>query len=539
MIHYVCKYTPLELFMAHGAQVALLDRQADDTALGDRLGHPNLCGFGKAVLQAVIQDHVDQLVLVNCCDVMRRVYDILRQQGCCRFLWLIDLPHTDQPCQVTRLAEQLRQLDEDYGRFCGRPLDADVFARSFSDHPLPQGRYIAILGARVSGAAERLIADQLPLPTVNLTCVGGRHVTPPSCGPDLWEGYARSLLRQVPCRRMADTAGRAVLTADPRLAGIVYHTIKFCDYYTPEYTALKASCHMPITRIETDFTSQSQGQVLTRIQALTEALTAPKETTMTEGRYFAGIDSGSTSTDAAIVDAKGRLVGSSIIPTGSQVRVSASRALEQALAQAGLGRASLAAIVTTGYGRDYLGQGGRSITEISCHAHGAHYLCPQVHTIIDIGGQDSKAIRLDDDGQVIGFAMNDKCAAGTGRFLEMMAQALDLSLTQMSDPDRHWRHDVAISSMCTVFAESEVVSLVAQGVDVDDIIHGLDEAVAKRVAALVGRIDARGEYMITGGVARNAGVVAAIGGQLGVTLIVSPQAQLCGALGAALLAAGR
>ena len=168
--------------------------------------------------------------------------------------------------------------------------------------------------------------------------------------------------------------------------------------------------------------------------------------------------------------------------------------------------------VATGYGRVAVPYAGKSITEITCHAKGAHYLNPNVRTVIDIGGQDIKAISIDENGAVKNFLMNDKCAAGTGRFLEMMARTLGLSLEEMSTRGLKWKNNVVISSMCTVFAESEVVSLVAQNKDVADIIHGLNVSVASKVGALAARLGKKnpGEYMMTGGVAKNPGIIKAL-----------------------------
>ena len=177
---------------------------------------------------------------------------------------------------------------------------------------------------------------------------------------------------------------------------------------------------------------------------------------------YAGIDSGSTSTDVVIIDRDKNIIAQSILPTGAGAAAGADRALDEALAQAGLSRSDINATVTTGYGRTAVGLGDQSITEITCHAKGAYFLDPSVRTIIDIGGQDSKVIRLDENGNVTNFVMNDKCAAGTGRFLELMARTLELSLDDMSRLGLEWKEDVTISSMCTVFAESEVVSLIAE-----------------------------------------------------------------------------
>lgn len=226
-----------------------------------------------------------------------------------------------------------------------------------------------------------------------------------------------------------------------------------------------------------------------------------------------------------------------VLPTGAGAAIGAERALEEALKSANLKREDIDAVVTTGYGRSAIQAGDKSITEITCHARGAHFLDPEVRTVIDIGGQDSKVIRLDENGAVANFVMNDKCAAGTGRFLEMMARTMELNLDQMSETGLTYKDDITISSMCTVFAESEVVSLIAQNKATDDIVHGLNKAVASKTVALAKRVGGEEKYMMTGGVSKNKGLVKTLEEKLGTKLVISDKAQLCGALGAALFAA--
>ena len=253
--------------------------------------------------------------------------------------------------------------------------------------------------------------------------------------------------------------------------------------------------------------------------------------------YYAGIDSGSTSTDVVILNKDRVIVAGVIMPTGAGAALGAERALEEALKEVGLAREDIDTVVTTGYGRTAISVGDKSITGITCHARGAHFLDPEVRTVVDIGGQDSKVIRLNEDGTVKNFVMNDKCAAGTGRFLEMMARTMEMSLDEMSKIGLSYKEDITISSMCTVFAESEVVSLIAQNKAPDDIVHGLNKAVAAKTASLVKRVGGEEKYMMTGGVAQNQGLVKTLEERLGTKLVISDKSQLCGALGAALFAA--
>ena len=385
-----------------------------------------------------------------------------------------------------------------------------------------------------------LVEETMPLPVENATCANNRRVAPPADQGDfaaLMEDYARCLLGQLPCMRMTDNTARRALYNTPGLEGVVYHTLQFCDYYGFEYAGLRHQLPVPLLKIESDGTTQSREQLRTRLEAFAEGFGPQKgDPTMKKHGYFAGIDSGSATTDVVILDQDRTIVAKVILPTGAGASNGAQRALDQALQQAGLTQADLTATVTTGYGRGVIQTGDKSVTEITCHAKGAHFLHPAVRTVIDIGGQDSKVIRIEPDGSVANFVMNDKCAAGTGRFLEMMARTLELSLEEISTIGLQWKEEITISSMCTVFADSEVVSLVAQNKALPDIVHGLNQSVATRAAALFRRVGGENPCMMTGGVSRNRGVVAAIEERLGQPLFIHPDAQLCGALGAALFA---
>ena len=557
MIHYVCKYTPIELFKGFGEECAVLEEMPENFEMSDQIAHANLCGFGKSVIQAVLEGKADQLVLVNCCDSMRRVYDIVASTGKCKFLYMLDLPHEDNECEKVKFAGAIRRLKEAYEAYSGQQFDKDHFIRSFTESEKERKPYIGVLGVRVSGVLEDMIQDNIQMKVDNLTCTGGRRLAVLPEEMEIMDedamflAYADALLAQMPCFRMNNSTRRNQLYLDPDLKGIIYHTIKFCDYYGFEYASIKKNIKVPLLKIETDFTSQSAGQLLTRIQAFSETIEGsedmdPEKGISEEARkkmesgvyYVAGIDSGSTSTDVVILDQNGKIKSTMIIPTGGGAMMSAEKSLAAAVEKAGIQEEDIVRIVTTGYGRAYIDSGDDSITEITCHAKGAHYLNPNVRTIIDIGGQDIKAISIDEHGAVTNFLMNDKCAAGTGRFLEMMARTLGLSLEEMSVKGLEWKENIVISSMCTVFAESEVVSLVAQNKNVADIIHGLNVSVASKVGALAARLGKKnpGECMMTGGVAKNQGIINALEEKLGAKLYICDEAQLCGALGAALFA---
>lgn len=247
-----------------------------------------------------------------------------------------------------------------------------------------------------------------------------------------------------------------------------------------------------------------------------------------------GIDVGSITTKAAALDGD-QLIGDKIVATGYDAERAGLLVFEQLLADLGIAASAVGCIVATGYGRSRIGFAQRAITEITCHAAGAHYLNPAVRAVIDIGGQDSKAIALNEGGQVRDFAMNDKCAAGTGRFLEVMARALEVDLDRFGEFSLKADQPARISSLCTVFAESEVISLIAKAEKRENIIAGIHEAIAARVVAMAGRVGLVSPVMMTGGVSRNAGVVRALEKKLGSALEVSAKAQVNGAIGAAVL----
>ena len=248
-----------------------------------------------------------------------------------------------------------------------------------------------------------------------------------------------------------------------------------------------------------------------------------------------GIDVGSISAKAAVVK-DGQLMGSKVILTGYNSKNAGEKVFGDLLSELCISRDAVDTVVATGYGRNSVDSADKAVTEITCHAAGAHFQNPAILTVIDIGGQDSKVIALDGAGRVRDFAMNDKCAAGTGRFLEVMARALEVDLDAFGPMSLQAERPAAISSLCTVFAESEVISLIAKGEGRNNIIAGIHESIGARVVAMANRVGIREPVMMTGGVARNIGVVRALEKKSGKTILVSEFAQVNGAIGAALIA---
>ena len=253
-------------------------------------------------------------------------------------------------------------------------------------------------------------------------------------------------------------------------------------------------------------------------------------------KVYCGIDIGSLSTEAVLVDPEGRILDFHIILTGASAVKASQVCFEQILAKANLAASDLEMVIATGYGRSRCDVADAKVTEITCHAKGASVLFPQARTVIDIGGQDSKAIAIDENGAVRDFVMNDKCAAGTGRFLEVMARTLEIDLDQMGPLSLKFKKETRVSSMCTVFAESEVVSLISEGAEAADIARGIHRAISDRTVSLTERVGIKPEVIMTGGVAKNIGVVTCIEEKIGRKLLLPDEPQIVGALGAAHIA---
>ncbi len=253
-------------------------------------------------------------------------------------------------------------------------------------------------------------------------------------------------------------------------------------------------------------------------------------------RLAAGVDVGSTQTKAVLIEERRGIVARAVVDTGANVTKAAESAFHRACHDFRMDPHDVGYVVGTGYGRYKIAFGNSQMTEISCHAKGAHFLYPNTRTVIDMGGQDSKAISVGPDGEVRDFVMNDKCAAGTGRFLSNAADVLGVGLDEISELPRTATRPVKITTVCTVFVESDILSYLALGKRPEDIVRGVNLAIAKRTVSLARRVSIEPAITLTGGVARNAGMVTALEEILASPIQVSHDAQFNGAIGAALYA---
>jgi len=559
MIGYVCKYTPVEIFEAMGEETCRIEPDVTSFNQADTLMHPNLCSYAKGVVETVLDGQYDGIVLTTCCDSIRRVYDVLKEKLPETFVYLLDVPRITKDAGVVLYEKRIREMISAYEKFSGKTFEEQALAellrtrlekRGRAAGPLNHGGRtprVGILGARANPNIKRILDEHQAKVAFDLTCTGVERKL--LLEEDVLHGYVRGLMGQFPCMRMEAAANREQLLERylDMADGIIYHTVQFCDNYSYEYAWLKEKMQKPLLLLETDYTKQSYGQILTRMEAFLESLAAASgnHAEIMEKRqrkavngtmYVMGIDSGSTSTNAVIMDQDRNITAFSVVRTGAKSGESAERILKEVLDKAGLKREDLTWIVSTGYGRVSIPFADETVTEISCHGKGAHYFNPRIRTILDIGGQDSKAIKLDEKGEVIDFVMNDKCAAGTGRFLEAIARTLEVGIDELGPIALQSKQKITITSMCTVFAESEVISLIANNKEKADIADGICHAIAAKALSLLKRVGLEEEFMMTGGVAKNPGVVHAVEEKLQAKLYICPEPEIVGAAGAALYA---
>ena len=570
-VGYVCKYAPIEALEAMGAH---MERIEPDESLvsfdaAESCMHANVCSFAKATFETVLSGNLDGIVLTTCCDSMRRLADALRAQTPGLFIHVLDVPRDTSETACALFERNVRKLLSAYGEFanatfseeklfaqlggtlcpaegtCDSPLEVDN-ALQPQTHFSPTMPNVGIAGARANAEIKRILEAHGVNIAFDITCTNAiRRFVPRKT--DTLAQYAHDVLTQLPCARMRNISPRKAFFDQvlPQVDGLVYHAVQFCDMYSYEYSDLKRTSPAPILALETDCTAQSRGQMLTRLEAFLESIGASQAEHLasqkgspmsTAATFVVGLDSGSTSTNAVVMNEAREIVASVVIRTGAKAGASAERAYREVLERAGITPDQVACTIATGYGRVSIPFADENVTEISCHGRGAHYFNPDVRTILDIGGQDSKAIHVNAAGEVTDFAMNDKCAAGTGRFLEMIARSLEISLDELGPAALESKKRLEIASMCSVFAESEVISLIANNEEKSDIAAGVCRAVASKAYSLMRRVGLEGAYMMTGGVAQNPGVVRAVEELIGEKLFICEDPEIVGATGAALLA---
>lgn len=565
MIYYSCSYIPMEVLLGSDSEFHRITSVAPVSC--HELGC-NLCGYAKTVYEKGMElSSGDYLLIADSCDAMRRIGDLLSELSSAR-VFMLRLPWKRDADAVEFLSGEIGDLTTflensgvavnlhtGIGRFNDlvdhvltneiRVEGADLSRLYLSaldgnkakiDSNLvsrgPRKRIALSGGVTDIGAFDNAVEKAGGIMVSNDTCLGRRPFSSKTADNiEPLTAIAERLLKwRSPCARFSETISASDESAD----ATVFVVPKFCDFFD----FVRPRDNVKTYRVELDFPLNSDGQLTTRIGALMEKNDSRSVLHSEEGTtvIYAGVDSGSTTTNGVLIDGKGRIIFSKTVKTGIRASNTAEGLMQEMTEFSRKNGNQIGKCISTGYGRLLVSSASDKITEISCHARGVFELFPEARGIIDIGGQDSKVIRLNSVGNVEDFAMNDKCAAGTGRFLEVMASALEMDTEKMSSLARKSKKDISISSVCTVFAESEVVSLIGMGERIEDISAGLFKAIAKRVGAMYSRLGSPTPLVFTGGVARNAGVVEAMKMLFKTEILIPDVPDIMGAYGAALFA---
>ncbi len=565
MIYYSCSYIPMEVLLGSDSEFHRITSVAPVSC--HELGC-NLCGYAKTVYEKGMElSSGDYLLIADSCDAMRRIGDLLSELSSAR-VFILRLPWKRDADAVEFLSGEIGDLTTflensgvavnlhtGIGRFNDlvdhvltneiRVEGADLSRLYLSaldgnkakiDSNLvsrgPRKRIALSGGVTDIGAFDNAVEKAGGIMVSNDTCLGRRPFSSKTADNiEPLTAIAERLLKwRSPCARFSETISASDESAD----ATVFVVPKFCDFFD----FVRPRDNVKTYRVELDFPLNSDGQLTTRIGALMEKNDSRSVLHSEEGTtvIYAGVDSGSTTTNGVLIDGKGRIIFSKTVKTGIRASNTAEGLMQEMTEFSRKNGNQIGKCISTGYGRLLVSSASDKITEISCHARGVFELFPEARGIIDIGGQDSKVIRLNSGGNVEDFAMNDKCAAGTGRFLEVMASALEMDTEKMSSLARKSKKDISISSVCTVFAESEVVSLIGTGERIEDISAGLFKAIAKRVGAMYSRLGSPTPLVFTGGVARNAGVVEAMKMLFKTEILIPDVPDIMGAYGAALFA---
>ncbi|AKI97965.1 acyl-CoA dehydratase activase [Kosmotoga pacifica] len=578
MIYYACSYVPLEILLASKLP---FERIEETDYSEDPLVHRNLCGYCKATFEKIkTLDENDLFIAVDSCDAMRRIGDLVQVATKARTIHL-RLPWTRNENALEFYKNQLKVLLDVLSEFRGyeitneeliegietfntlknniwklhydgfkytqiqKAIDLAYSGKQYD--PLPEhikdAPRLAVVGGIIKNVSFSEMIERVGGELIlNETCGGVRGFTGEinTSSHPLDEIAKRVIQRRVPCGRFVDMREGAYPLAEEfkklKIEGVIRMSQKFCDFFD-DYPV---PGEIPVLSLEIDFPLGSLGQLSTRVGAFIEKLRKGnwKSGSSKLGRkgLFLGVDSGSTTTNLVVVNAEGKMVSWKVAPTGINGSVTARKLLDELFSELNITANDISYCIATGYGRDIIDFADESITEITCHARGARALFPEARSIVDIGGQDSKVIRLDEEGNVVDFTMNDKCAAGTGRFLEVMARVLEKDLDAMAAAAERARKNLAISSMCTVFAESEVVSLIGKGESINDISAGLFRSISKRIGAMYKRVKGQPPVVFTGGVAKNSGIVKALEEELNIKFLIPEVPDIVGAYGAAIMA---
>lgn len=547
-----CSLIPTDLICAAGFTLEFINA-GEHLCTHDRKAecvfHENLCSYSKALYDFFMARHSEfaLIIIPSSCDALKKLYNALTAALSSDKIYLLDIPQIKTPAAEVYLAQEFSKLSDKLRKYTPGCAPCAGFKKT---NPRTTGDRIGIIGSNVplKTVGERLDVFGFEPFFIN-HCID-KAMPDSKLRSTLDERglaeYARLFIEKNSCPRTnSDEYRKKILrTIEERgLSGIIVNAFKFCDFQPFDYKFFKEELgpDFPIMLMEHDLGTGTEGQIMTRIDAFLENISKISKSktrrAAASGRFYVGIDSGSHATKIVCVEKDGNVISRKLLPTGTSVKNSAAELVKDLCRKLNIERKDIARIVATGYGRNEIGGADEIVTEITCHAIGAYQTLSKSMTLIDIGGQDSKAIKIGNGGRVERFAMNDKCAAGTGRFLEVMSAKLEMSLSEFAEISMRADSYVPISNMCSVFAESEVISLIASGKSKEEIAKGIHRSIAERTIGLMKRIEGAPPYYMAGGGAKNPALIEELEECLGEKVAVLNEPQFSGAYGAATLAA--
>ncbi len=551
-----CSLIPRELLSLAGLEWAELRAcvEPDRTAVNACALCENLCSWARHLVGRLAGSEYPLVVVPTSCDAMAKLHDVLRSRHRSKRIVRLHVPRQADRASVGYLASQYADLLHSLG------VTDDNFeqaaARAGKDRREPTNTSCRSGRPRVGLAGsvypEALFRDALRAAGAEVETIRRCGMAVPGSLPAGWldggldaacHQLAAHYLRSAACPRMLGTGFADYLVSEVKsraLGALVVPVLKFCDFYhvSVDATRKRLPAGFPVLVVEGDLAAGFGEQAVTRLEAFMEPLRAREATAPAafgDAGFVVGVDVGSTQVKAVLVNRQRDVVCTSVRPTTGRVADASSAAVAQLLARAGIERRAVITTGVTGYGRKSVAADAIA-TEISCHARGVACFFPEPATVIDVGGQDCKVIVTDGSGRVVRFAMNDKCAAGTGRFIEGMIRALDLDFTRFSSMSLEAEAEVPVTSMCSVFAESEVVSLSSRGEPLAGIVRGINASIARRLAGMVRRVAGVPPFVLTGGVSQISGFVRELERELDAPVRTLEHSLHAGAVGAAMLA---
>ncbi len=587
MTGYVCKYAPVEVLAGFSVEAKMVQPYSGTIDESGGYMEAYLCPYSKAVLAAVLEGAYNEIIITDCCEGFKNLADAIERKTNIK-VFRLSLPSGDDAPAL--YATEIKRFIQSYVVAHNLGFDMEKFVEKLKVAERKPGYpHVALMGASTPEWFAAAFSKMSELPLINYSCVQPKRYFDNVDGRGsvaVLDWYAEQLVNELPSPLLSREDMRAKLIGGRDIVGIVYNEPSGCGIYNSEYIDMVDE--VPLLRMDMGFGEPFGRPAISKLHSFLKdngwlmpwpekpaaaaraesgvkrapsegAKSAPvpakpaeapakpvpapkpapprqKPAVEMEGDFYVGIDSGRVATKVLILDSGKKIVASGAVITGSKTRQGALMAMGALLTQKKISRKSVRQIVATGHGRNAITDAGKDINEIDCHAKGALFLFPGASTIIDIGGQDCKVIEVDHDGNVVDFSMNDKCAAGTGMFLDMMAKKLGIGIDAFSVHADDYGKDLIISGNCAVFAGAEVDSFLAEGQSKRDIIHAVNGSIANRITGIIASYGCMPAFVLTGGVAKDKGLVEELSLRVGEPMFVPDDPSMAGALGAALFA---